>query len=39
MCHACALPHGPFGELCDGCWRRVLAIVERVLGRKMRGEL
>jgi hypothetical protein len=38
-CHACAAPalnRHPFGWLCPPCWHRVLAVVERVLGRESR---
>ena len=39
MTHACAFAaedRGPFGVLCSGCWRRVLAVLERILGRPAR---
>lgn len=38
-CHACsasALPRGPFGSLCTECWSRVLAVVERIIGKTSR---
>ena len=39
ICHACASPaedRGPYGWLCSSCWRRVLAVLERILGRPSR---
>lgn len=39
-CHACArdaeIRPGTYGALCTSCWQRVLAILERILGRPSR---
>lgn len=30
--HADAWPHGPFGDLCDACWKKLVPILTKVLG-------
>lgn len=42
MCHAgsgrgIAAPRGAYGDLCEPCWVRVLAVVERLLERAPRA--
>lgn len=33
VCNAHGLDRGVFGWLCDACWGRVQAIMDRILGR------